>query len=341
MLLEEALLNLLRSAGYKTVEGVGDDPTLQEGSAGLEVKGRGTYHQIDAIADFEVQHPFGNPNRLLIEAKCFSPREKVGLPIVREAVGVLKDVSEFWFIGVDQEVPKQRYHYQYAIFSATGYTPQAERYAFAQDIYLIPLAESLYFRPVTEAIRGVSALPRYTREGDLPLNLREARAAVREALRRAAGGLKRENGGLVETVTALDPFLIASRATRFALLAILGERFPVFLIPSPNVREQGIQDSYRIRIFRDDRDITWYLRNADTNVPLFSFDLPPKLFQMYADQGMLRTERALDLKANEMAVFRALFVRGGEIRVIRFTLDLPWVEDIRMRLRARRIEEEG
>ena len=63
--------------------------------AGLNVWGRGGKHQIDAIADLRIGQPFSNPQRLLVEAKAYSNEPKVGLPIVRGAVGVLKDVSEF------------------------------------------------------------------------------------------------------------------------------------------------------------------------------------------------------------------------------------------------------
>ena len=126
-------------------------------SAGLLVRGRGTSHQIDAIADFSLHAPFSHPQRLLVEAKCFDSHQRVGLSIVRGALGTLKDVEEFW-VSVPDGPPKRRYHYQYSIFSATGYTENAQRYAFAQDIYLIPLAESRFFAPAITSLRNV--LPR-------------------------------------------------------------------------------------------------------------------------------------------------------------------------------------
>lgn len=154
MLLEEALLQLLESTGYLTILSRGVDPTLYDGPAGLKVRGRGSDHQIDAISDFQAPPPFSHPQRLLVEAKCFDPGVRVGLRIVREAVGILKDVSEFWMVA-GGAIPKQRYHYQYAVFSATGYTQEAQRFAFAQDIYLIPLAASRFLEPVLQALRSV------------------------------------------------------------------------------------------------------------------------------------------------------------------------------------------
>ena len=71
-LLEEAILPLLQHSGYAVVVQPDGDPTLQPGKAGLEVVGRGAWHQIDAIADFKLTPPFSNPHRLLIEAKFYS-----------------------------------------------------------------------------------------------------------------------------------------------------------------------------------------------------------------------------------------------------------------------------
>lgn len=62
------------------------------------VKGRGGEHQIDAIADFIVHQPFSYPQRLLVEAKCYS--NKVRLPVIRNAAGVLKDVNESGIEGI-------------------------------------------------------------------------------------------------------------------------------------------------------------------------------------------------------------------------------------------------
>ena len=96
MLLEEAVLYLLRRTGYRTIDSENGDPTLDSCGAGLQVRGRGSKHQIDAIADYLVQPPFGNPQRLLGEAKCYGQTHPIGLDITRNAVGVLKDVSEYW-----------------------------------------------------------------------------------------------------------------------------------------------------------------------------------------------------------------------------------------------------
>src|ERR1035438_7422677 len=152
VLLEEAILMLLRASGYSTVASARDDPTLSDGPAvlnavggglvwvystgasarydptlsdgpaGLNVLGRGGRHQIDAIADLRIGQPFSNPQRLLVEAKAYSEDRKVTLPIVRGAVGVLKDVSEYWVAEGPGQPAASRYHYQFAVFSTSEFT---------------------------------------------------------------------------------------------------------------------------------------------------------------------------------------------------------------------------
>src|SRR5688572_13189131 len=126
MLLEEAVLALLNTAGYRAVDKA-NDSTLTDGKSGLEVRGRGCCHQVDAVADYLLSPPFSHQQRLLVEAKFQG--DSVGTPILRNALGVLKDVTEYW-TGKDRTV-RQPFHYQYAICSASRFTPEAEAYAHA------------------------------------------------------------------------------------------------------------------------------------------------------------------------------------------------------------------
>lgn len=93
--LEEVLLYLLQLAGYRIVEYSPKDPTLYQGPAGLEVLGRGGRHQIGAVADFAVGHPFSHPARLLVEAK-FNPNLPFLIVGVRETGAGLctKDICQ-------------------------------------------------------------------------------------------------------------------------------------------------------------------------------------------------------------------------------------------------------
>lgn len=298
LLLEEVLLHLLRATGYQTVEVPGDDPTLQRGPAGLCVRGRGARHQIDAIADFLVQQPFSNPQRLLVEAKCYDPGDPVRLPVVRNALGTLRDVSEYWVGGLRHArrggaAPKRRYHYQYAVFSATRYTRDAQELAYAQDIYLIPLHRSRYIQPVIAEIRrAASVLNTPASQGDA-VRLSALRQAVRASVRGNANAID-SYGRSEEPRQVLRSLVRTCHSLNVAMLATLGSRFPVFLVPADGVRIQDLSHRLHVEIYWDAEG--WYITGIPPDGgppgPLFSFDLPEELFRLYDEAGSLSPRRA-------------------------------------------------
>lgn len=330
MLLEEAVLHLLRRSGYRTINAPGTDPTLCNVGAGLAIHGRGSKHQVDAIADFLVHQPFSNPQRLMVEAKCYGSDRRVGIDTVRNAIGVLKDTSEFWVAGPSSIAGLKRYHYQYAVFSASAFTGGAQCYAFAQDIYLFPLGRSRYFQPILNAIRQIgSAAQRETYPTIItPRQLSHLRSFVRKSLDRES--ILHEQVALAhESAVAMIPFLNACRNLDYALVAVLGGRFPVLLSPSSAVQNSVLEDQVRVRIYWDNRG--WYIRDKN-NKNLFSFDLPDDLFKLYAEDGFLTQGRALDMKEEMMSTFQIVEWVDGHARLIKLVLDHDWIEAIRRRM---------
>lgn len=341
MLLEEALLHLLRFSGYEPVTSHGADPTLRQGTAGLEVLGRGEHHQIDAIADFTIPQPFVNPARLLVEAKFKD--SAVGIEIVRNAVGVLKDVSEYWVTpaatgrgpAVRRPTQQPRYHYQYALLASSGFTENAQRYAVAHDVYLIPFERAGFFRPVMAAIRACvpndGAMDR-RRRVQMGIELSELRRRVRTSL---ASGEEFNFLGIDDAAlsAALAMALQEIRRVEYAVLAVAVDRVPLVLTPAPHVNIRDIPSVVQVRIYWDDQ--AWYLRGVGAGAreeDLFSFDVPETLLAQYLDQHELSPRRALDLKQEALADIRALLVRDGEARLVRFVLDRDWLDHLRVRL---------
>jgi len=340
MLLEEVILYLLRVSGYRTVEDPDNDPTLRNGPAGLEVIGRGSAHQIDAVADFRIPHPFTNPQRLLVEAKCYD-RNPAELSVVRNAVGVLKDVSEFWFspprtirsppTGMQHlGIARSRYHYCYAIFSATGFSRRAQHYAYAQDVSLLPLDRSRFVRPIIDAIRSIGAEDFRVASGrEIQMPLSDLRRNVREAIRR---GRVRCNWEMPEAARSkIERILGLIYETGGAILAMLAGCFPVFLVPE-NVSDitQLEEDRYTARIRRHEE--SWYLEAIRRERNLrFSFGLPDELFNLYADHGVLSRSRALDLKARHLARIDVFLCQRERVRLVTFELDEEWLRMMRER----------
>jgi hypothetical protein len=149
--LEEILARLLSRSGYRLlVEARQDADALKDGHHGLLVRGRGSEHQADALGELLIPTPFSLPLRLFVEAKFRG--SPVGIADVRNALGVINDVNEQFASDVPRDFPLRRHHYRYALFSASGFTGDAQRYALAHQISLIDLQGPAFadLRAVTE-----------------------------------------------------------------------------------------------------------------------------------------------------------------------------------------------
>ena len=99
-LLEIVLSKLIEVNGYEVINeqnfknfNIGREGEIKKLRNGLNVKGRGGYHQFDTLGTFKVTPPFVYPLRLFVEAKFYSPGRQVGIDRVRVGVGILNDVN--------------------------------------------------------------------------------------------------------------------------------------------------------------------------------------------------------------------------------------------------------
>lgn len=322
MLLEEAVLFLLRGAGYRTVMSAEDDPTLHNGRSGLEVKGRGSRHQIDAVADYIIPQPFSNQSRLLVEAKCYT--SPVGVEVIRNCVSVLKDVQEYWVPAKGKQ--SSRYHYQSAVVSASNFTKPAQQFAFAHDIYLIPLGESKFFEPLLAAIKqcgedGIFELI----VKSYPV-LKDLRSKIRRTMQKESGNNISSDLIAKSGVDALQHIDTETQKLASSLLAVVGQRFPIFLTPAPNLVLKRLHSTQKVTIHPGKTG--WHLKNIQGE-PLFSFDLPQEIFSLYRSQGgYLSPQNTLSIKRDYLAVFKAIVVTDGRARVINFEVDRNWLDTL-------------
>lgn len=137
--LEECLAWLLRGSGYRLLLSAADDPVeLEAQGHELRVRGRGTSHQVDVLGELAFTPAFSLPVRLFLEAKYYSTRCR--LEVVRNAHGVVDDVNENFVARPGIHRPQRRFHYAYALFSASGFTAEAEQYALAHQISLVDIS---------------------------------------------------------------------------------------------------------------------------------------------------------------------------------------------------------
>jgi hypothetical protein len=320
------VLALLRAAGYQTVSSAGTDTTLIDTGAGLAVHGRGAHHQIDGIADYLVGVPFSHPHRLLVEAKNYSTRRRIGLDIVRNAVGTLRDVTEYW-TRRDASAPLAgRYHYQYAILGATDFTQDAEHYSFAQDIYLLPLRRSAVLSGILDAIDTAARSIQHLPFSDQGVSVSTLRRSLRARLQ---GGVL-EIEPTVEWPDALQPVADAVASVGLSYVATVGRSLPVLLTPvSPQIMEL-VTEQMDVRIQL--RGEQWFIAGADDQ-PLFSFDLPQDLLRLYWEEGRLTPRGALEVKQRYLSDWQFIRVDQGRARLVQLGLDQGWLEQIVSRVR--------
>lgn len=331
MLLEEALLFLLRKSGYKTVDAVDrHDTTLSKIGAGMQVQGRAIKHQIDAIADYTITPPFSYPNRLLLEAKNYSGT--VGIEIVRNALGTIRDIDEYW-IPTKKSIPaKKRFHYQYAIATTGNFSPDAEKFAFAHDIYLMPLARDRYFQPIISEINSFTDEVRVF-EIDRPLNMKKLRSAIRENLQLMSDHFSHP-ASLRLTQEALQLFqrlVIVCKQIDNGFIALINRKFPVFLVPNPVIKLSEIiqNGEISVRIYWDHEG--WYIKSAQNDQSLFSFDIPEEVLRLYMDGNILPASRALDLKEENLAEIQLITTFRERVQFVILRLDTEWISELRKR----------
>lgn len=328
MLLEEALLYLIVVCGYIAVDYDQNDKTLyvRPKDKALCVRGRGENHQIDAIADFFLKPPFSHKQRLLVEAKQY--KDQIGLPVVRNVVGTLKDVSEFW---TSANVSIGRYHYQYAMISGSGFTDEAERYAFTHDIYLLPVHKSKYFRSLLQAVKDVSH--EYFGVRDENSNINIELKELRQAIRHRIANLEDEELSRMrmpgEARDALNKVCQECRKIRVGLLATINGDFPLFLVPNPTRLTElaasavsGELSTNDVHIRRDEGG-GWILRHRGED--FFSFDVPSAMFRQYTEQARSQTGKTVEIGGLLMNLGRRVNDNLGN-GVFRVNFKLPRTE---------------
>ena len=140
---------LLQKAGYLPITPDGEHIRLTDG----HVRGRGYWHDIDALGRYQYPLFYMYPIRLLAEVKCYDG--DVPIWAVRNFVGALKDIAENYFVADklsrEQLIAYQRFTDCGSFFFATGYSIGAQRYALAQGVFLVsyennPILSNIMYR---------------------------------------------------------------------------------------------------------------------------------------------------------------------------------------------------
>ncbi|MFV5911897.1 hypothetical protein [Bacillus cereus] len=289
-LLEEALAKLVKNSGYnlittKVLSNPNSNPEFTLRSNGLNIKGRGGIHQADVLGQFPFSLPFTYPVRLFLEAKFRNSR--TGIDVIRSGIGILQDLnSNYQTIDLDgQDLLAQRYNYQYAIFSTSGFSDNAIKLAIAHKIHLIDLSGKEY-----EGLRNIikeTAQIIYNQKQNYSLN--DIRQVIRNEFFRVTldKGVQRNQ----ELRKMLREYFNYFRNFGDLYLASTNSPFTILLKPSSskhfkNFLEHTRRTTFYVNItWNDDENRHyWIISINDLQNVTFSFALPTLLAEYIFNQ---------------------------------------------------------
>jgi len=147
-LFEYVIRKLLMKSGFVSV--IPDDFFIFKKGNLTMINGRGAAHDADVLLEPPIQMPFTYPSRLNFECKAYN--KTVGLPVIRNALGLRYDLNEFEITTREQLLARknnrrislavdnrQRFYYQIGVASIEKFSKPAIEFAANNKIPLISL----------------------------------------------------------------------------------------------------------------------------------------------------------------------------------------------------------
>lgn len=148
-LLEYIVRQLLKNCGFTNVHA--DNLFSFERGGLFFINGKGAAHDADVIMNPPIQMPFAYPTQLLFECKAYGA--SANLPIVRNALGLRNDLTDFEIVTRDTLLRRQnnrraayaidtrtRYLYQVGVASVNDFSKPAVEFAANNKIPLLSLS---------------------------------------------------------------------------------------------------------------------------------------------------------------------------------------------------------
>jgi hypothetical protein len=333
-LFEVIVRRLLEKAKYDPI--TPDNKSVRK--TDRKVRGRGCWHDIDAFGELSYPIPYVYPIRLLAEAKCYEGRHQVGLPMVQNFMGAVKDISENYFIR--DKISRQdlliynRYTDCGAIFSARDFTIDAQRFALAHGITLVSYqnnsilqgaVNSMYALmgsvDIALASRRKSDFSRYIYQ---KLSSRLQRTYRSRFIRRGRRGtFFRAFGGLHSSIESIKTSAIA-----IAIGKNREVQYPIHVLSYDSIPEDVFAESdthlFRVHYSTSENGLIFRVNPVDTHVQLF-FSLPRNIYEDY-----FARRRMLDFKEKFLRYIELPIVISELRRIVTFELDTDWVREQRV-----------
>jgi hypothetical protein len=323
-LFEVRVRQTLRRNGWAPVTSHIPDHVRITGQRGVEIRGRGTWHQIDAPACYAQRVPFMFPLRLLVEAKAHGkPIEK---RYIRQFIGVVSDISQNYVVDPSKpHLATQRYTDVGAFFSVSGFQREATRLAYAHGIKTVSYGNS----PQLERFfRTCSVIADHA---DWPNDTTVRRAGGREAfmeqliseITTAESELRIEDPMVAESLRSLTlprSSVIATTASDSLLVLTSEDDFPDELFFETDTRTCRV--SYNDET-QGSRPTIW-LTIDGAERRQFYFDIPAGLENAIATGADILDEKKRTFTS--LQLFRRI---NGLIRLLNLNIDTEWLDQLR------------
>jgi hypothetical protein len=334
-LLEEAVLFLLRKVGYDTYDSAALTRSqlqhMRAGNSGLEVRGRGTWHQLDAFALWKHSPAFMYPLHLMVEAKCYAAHRPVGVEVARNSVGVLKDISENYFTYTrrGESFRGPRYNHTAAIFSTSGFTQGAVEYAVAHQVFLIQYENVPAIQPLIDAIFEFG-------EDCVNVGGQQAIAAARGYYRRCLVGAA-DDRHVPRQLTERGRRLLRGSVTETArdiegsYFGMLQGQWPLHLLRKDPLPPQAFaSDVVQCRVHGNIRGEWRFVPNhfhpSQAGWFELEFSLPPVIAEL-VEEHWEDPVAVANLKQQHFSFIDLTGVIDGIRRSVRLELDRQWIQE--------------
>lgn len=318
-LFEYFVCKLLLACGFKPV--AKDGLLIFDGRPGTMIQGLGQAHNADVLLEPPFQTPFYFSTRLLVECKCYS--DTIGLPIIRNALGLREDVNSFDIVTEEilrnrrlsyttrsTSYPMRRYSYQVAVASFSGFKSTAIPFAQTHRIPLISFSESLLFQRIRDSILEV-----------------ERRANIddefAEFVMRYLTEHQYERRVYCDMNYGYDIFISFIEEIRWfqerIVIGLLEDGTILFMIKSEtNNLHQEQNNTYNdgCEIYWSNEIDAWELREGPRS---YSFELPKEIYQEWVESAEEQRRAAVQIKQDyfsKIVLFENNFEEKDSIRTL-------------------------
>lgn len=315
------------------------------------INGKGAAHDADVLMQPPIQIPFSIPTQILFECKAYSTR-KIGLPILRNALGLRNDINDFEIVTHASLMRRQnnrrtqlaveqrdRHWVQVGVAAVNDFSKPAIEFALNNKIPLLSL--SWYLLPTTiNSINGIddASLASYSED-----EIKKMVDALKDRVddinspKHSSAYAAFERMGIVGDILSYGNYI-----TNLKLIGLLDSGSMIFLTPTSGIETlnrviaEGHLDLKAEIYFLENRRSKWTMKiypneNRDLSAEL-EFSLPREILSEWSKKGMT-TREAPNIKETRFSRITLFHNQEGVNMPISFvTLNQQWLRGIREQL---------